>query len=235
MPAPLLTVRGLSRSFTSGDSRFTLDVDALVLRPGDCVAVVGPSGCGKSTLLGLLSLALRPDRGDELTLAGHDAMALWRANRTDAMAALRVRHIGFVPQTSALLPYLTVRANIGLPQAILRRPEPPIIEGLAKWLGIEAVMSRRPHQISVGQRQRVAVARALAHRPGIVLADEPTASVHPAQADEILGRLAMFAAEQGSGLVITTHDGPRAEAAGFKIAPCHTDETANLTRFGWTP
>jgi putative ABC transport system ATP-binding protein len=234
MASPLLVARGLSRSFVSDDSRFTLEVDELVLAAGNCVAVVGPSGCGKSTLLGLLSLALRPDAGDELTLVGTDALSLWKRRKADSLAALRARRIGFVPQSSALLPYLTVRDNIGLPQAILGRDEPREIEALAQWLGIGPVMKRRPGQISVGQRQRVAVARALAHRPPIILADEPTASVHPAQADEILSRLVAVAADRRAGLIITTHDGARAEAAGFYIAPCRADKSFALTRFGWT-
>jgi putative ABC transport system ATP-binding protein len=231
--APLLAARGVSRTFTSGNSRFTLVIEDLALSAGDCVAVVGPSGCGKSTMLGLLALALRPDTATELSVAGNDAKGLWQERREDSLAAVRARSIGFVPQTAALLPFLSVRGNIGLPQAILGLSDPAFIDGLAAWLGIAEVMARRPNQVSVGQRQRAAVARALAHRPPIVLADEPTASVHPTQADEILRRLIVFAREQGTGIVITTHDLARAEAAGFRIAPCRTETETNTTLIAW--
>jgi len=227
-----LRAEGISRSFAAAGSRFTLTVERFEVARGARVAVVGPSGCGKSTLL---ALALRPDAGDTLTLADIDALALWRAGQGDALAALRARHVGFVPQTGALLPFLSLRDNITLPQRILARFDGGRVAALAERLGIAAILDRMPAAVSVGQRQRAAVARALAHRPGVVLADEPTASVHPAQADEILDLLTQTAAEDGAGLVITTHDAARALAAGYAIAPCRPDEDAAQTRFCWPP
>jgi putative ABC transport system ATP-binding protein len=100
-------------------------------------------------------------------------------------------------------------------------------------LGIGAVLDRRPAQVSVGQRQRAAVARALVRRPRIVLADEPTASVHPAQAEEVLGLLAAIANAYGTAVVIATHDRDRAEAAGFTVAACRTERDGVTTRLGW--
>ncbi len=154
------------------------------------------------------------------TWQGTDALALWRAGRADALADLRARHVGFVPQTGALLPFLTLRQNIALPQAIAGRPDPVRLQALAERLEIAGILDRLPAATSVGQRQRAAIARALAHRPGLVLADEPTASVHPTQADAILGLLSELAAAEGVALVIATHDLVRAEAAGFALVPC---------------
>ena len=205
----------------------------MVVEAGQRVAVVGPSGCGKSTLLAILALALRPDGGDELALAGADALGLWQRADGDGLAALRSRHVGFVPQTGSLLPFLSLRDNILLPQQLQSRPDTARVQALADALGIAGVLHRMPAQVSVGQRQRAAVARALAHRPGIVLADEPTASVHPSQADEILSLLTHAAEQDGVALVISTHDAARAEASGYAIAPCQTDAGAALTRFSW--
>jgi len=228
-----LRAEGVSRSVAAAGSRFTLLIERFEVAQGSRVAVVGPSGCGKSTLLALLALALRPDDGEVLTLAGIDALALWRANQGDALAALRARSVGFVPQTGALLPFLSLRDNILLPQRILTRPDTGRVIALAKRLEIMAILDRMPAAVSVGQRQRAAIARALAHRPGVVLADEPTASVHPAQADDILDLLTRTAAEDSAALVISTHDATRALAAGYAIAPCRPDADAVQTRFCW--
>ena len=237
MTAATLRAERVSHSVAAGGSRFTLLIERFEVAAGARVAVVGPSGCGKSTLFALLALALRPDAGDVLTLAGTDALALWRAGRGDALAALRGRSLGFVPQTGALLPFLSLRDNIALPQRILARPDPARVSALAERLGIAAILDRRPAAVSVGQRQRTAVARALAHRPAAVLADEPTASVHPAQADDILDLLARTATEDGAALVIATHDPARAKAAGYAVAPARPDADADAagaqTRFCW--
>ena len=233
MTAPTLRAEAVGRSVGLAGSRFTLMIDRFNVLPGARVAVVGPSGCGKSTLLGLLALALRPDTARVLAVAGADAMALWGAGAGDALARLRARRIGFVPQTGALLPFLTLRANIALPQAIGGAPDPRWAAALAERLGIAAVLDRMPHAVSVGQRQRAAIARALTHRPALILADEPTASVHPAQADAVLALLSEAASEQETALVITTHDAARVQAAGFDLAPCHPAAGADATRIAY--
>jgi len=230
---PPLHAEAVRRGVGLGTARFTLAVELFTVATGTRVAVVGPSGCGKSTLLGLLSLALKPDAGSALDLAGADALALWRAGRADALAALRARHIGFVPQTGALLPFLTLRENIALPQRLAGRPDPARLLRLAERLDIAAILDRVPAAVSVGQRQRAAIARALSHRPGVILADEPTASVHPTQADAILELLTGLAEDEGAALVITTHDIRRVEAAGFALVPCDMVGDTATTHIAW--
>ncbi len=231
--APLLQVSGLERSFVGGGTRFTLYVAHLELLAGTQLAVVGPSGCGKSTLLGLLAMALRPDAGATMLLEGTDVLDLWRHNRVDTLTRLRAARIGFVPQTAALLPFLSLGANIALPQRLGGLDEPDYLRALAKVLGIDHILGRRPGEVSVGQRQRAAVARALAHRPRLLLADEPTASVHPTQAAEIMALLTSVTVELGTALVIATHDIDAAAAAGCSIAACQPDATANASSFAW--
>ena len=206
---------------------FELLVECLVVRRGEAVALAGPSGSGKSTLLNLLALALRPSRAGLFSLGsraglGVDVAALWRAGDEDGLTAARAAHLGYVLQQGGLLPFLSVRRNIALSQDVLGRPDPARVEAVAARLEIAALLDRAPATLSVGQRQRVAIARALAHRPAVVLADEPTASVHPALADTILALLIEQARQDDAALVLATHDPDRAARHGFEIVPVET-------------
>ncbi len=206
---------------------FELLVESLVVRRGEAVAFAGPSGSGKSTLLDLLALALRPSRAGAFsfgTRAGQavDAAALWRAGDEDGLTAARAAHLGYVLQQGGLLPFLSVRRNIAISQAVLGRPDPARVEAVAARLEIAPLLDRLPATLSVGQRQRAAIARALAHRPAVVLADEPTASVHPALADTVLALLIEQARQDDAALVLATHDPDRAARHGFEIVPVET-------------
>lgn len=194
------------------------------MRRGEALALTGPSGSGKSTLLNLLALALRPAEAATFALNARDGTAidlgaLWRRRAEEALTATRAAHMGYVLQQGGLLPYLSVRRNIALSQAVLGRPDPARVETIAARLGIAPLLDRMPATLSVGQRQRVAIARALAHRPEVVLADEPTASVHPALADAVLALLIEQAREEDAALVLATHDPDRAARHGFAILP----------------
>lgn len=226
MTEPVVSARGLVRRLSAAGQAFTLRVGDLSVAAGQCIAVTGPSGCGKSTFLGLLGLALRPDDGDRLDLCGIDSLALWRGGNADALAATRARLLGFVPQTSRLIGFLTVADNIALPLAMLGRREAGRAQALASQLGIAGVMARHPAEVSVGQRQRAALARALVHRPPIILADEPTASLHPVQAAEIFAVLRAAAAD-GAAVLVCTHDHAGAEASGFRMVACQPDADGN--------
>ncbi|MBB2166621.1 ATP-binding cassette domain-containing protein [Gluconacetobacter sp. 1b LMG 1731] len=201
----------------SPDRSFTLSVPEFILRAGDRVAIVGPSGCGKSTLLGLLSLALRPGTAGKLEIDGEDVSPCWNRRWGAAvLGRIRAAGMGFVPQMSALLPFLSVRANIALPLDVLGQTDRTRVQDLAAQLDILGQLDRMPATLSVGQRQRAAIARAVVHRPRLVFADEPTAALHP---DQAAGAMRLLFDQGGavSAVLMVTHDGLRAAETGFSI------------------
>ena len=160
-------------------------------------------------------------------------LALWRAGRLDALARLRGKHLGYVLQTGGLLPFLSARDNILLPCRCLgnmgRRLE--AVWNMATALGIDRLLLQMPASLSVGERQRVAIARALAHGPAIVLADEPTAALDPDQSRKVLGIFADLARQQGTTVIMVSHDPQMAREAGFTLVPlaCSTTEEGPLS------
>ncbi|WP_431282633.1 ABC transporter ATP-binding protein [Humitalea sp. 24SJ18S-53] len=216
---PALELRGVVSRRRSGGAVFTLTVPVLSLAPGGLLAVTGASGTGKSTLLDVAALARRPDAAGALRVAGHDAAALWQAGRVEALAALRGACFGYILQTGGLVPFLTIRANAQLAQDFAGRRDAAHITALAEALEVAPLLDRFPDSLSVGQRQRAAILRALAHRPAVVVADEPTASVHPDMADTILTLLAEQARGAGAAVLLATHDVAAARRHGFLEAP----------------
>jgi putative ABC transport system ATP-binding protein len=223
-PPPALQLQGVAcrHAGRSADAGFELMVESLTVRRGEAVALAGPSGSGKSTLLNLLALARRPAEAAGFRLATRagalvDIAALWAAGDEDGLTATRAAHFGYVLQQGGLLPFLSVRRNIALSQAVLGRPDAARLVAVAERLEIDHLLDRMPSTLSVGQRQRVAIARALAHRPEILLADEPTASVHPALADVVLALLIEQARQEDVALVLATHDPDRAARHGFEV------------------
>jgi putative ABC transport system ATP-binding protein len=192
-------------------------------------------------MLDMLALALSPDRATRFALATRggeeiDVADAWKRGEADRLTEIRAAHIGYVLQQGGLLPFLTVGENIALSQRVLGRPEPARIEALAARLGIADLLDRKPAALSVGQRQRAAIARALAHQPEIVLADEPTASVHPALADTVLALLVEQAREADAALVLATHDPERASRHGVEIvAVSVAEDGAGRSRFDRIP
>lgn len=231
--SPLLSLRGVTKQRLAAGVRFELHVDALDLVAGERVALVGESGSGKSTLLDLVALASRPDDAARFQLQVDDAVAnvvtLWHDGTADALAALRARHIGYVPQTGGLFAFLSVFDNIDLPRRLLGLPrDGSVVERLAERLGVADQLRKKPASLSVGQRQRVAIARALAHGPSLVLADEPTASVDPATADIVTDLLLEQAKDRGAALLLASHDWTRVERLGLaRIAPEITRERSD--------
>jgi len=177
---------------------------SLVIRRGEFVLLEGPSGSGKTTLLGVAAGLLTPTSGN-VRLVGHSLAAL----ADSARRALRARQVGFVFQRSNLLARLTVRENVMLMRTLAdggRTSARSDAARLLAALGIEWLADRRPRELSGGEEQRVAVARALVHRPAIVFADEPTGNLDGATGRAVAAALAEAAAECGAAVLVATHD-----------------------------
>ncbi len=183
-----------------------LDGASLEIAPGDFVAVVGPSGSGKSTLLLVLGGMLSPSQG-KVFLNGRSLYDLSPDQRAD----LRRRKIGFVFQTFNLVPYLTALENVQIPLFLAGLAEAAQVEratALLERVGLGDRIDHKPPELSVGQQQRVALARVLANDPEIILADEPTGNLDPETGQQILDLLEAMNRE-GRTIVMVTHD-PRA-------------------------
>ncbi|WP_424986233.1 ABC transporter ATP-binding protein [Microbulbifer sp. S227A] len=190
-----------------GDRAFRLCVERLALDPGQAVALTGASGSGKTLLLEMLGLLRAPGTGTGYTCDNVDLAGLWhRGARNPDLARMRGRMFGFVPQAGGLMPFLSVADNIALPQRVTGRIDTDWCGALQDRLGLADVAALMPGALSIGQRQRVAIARALAHRPPFVIADEPTAALDSDTADAVLELLLSTASEQGSGVILSSHD-----------------------------
>lgn len=184
----------------------------LEVAAGEFVAVQGPSGCGKSTLLLAAGGLLRPDAG-VVRIAGQDPYAL----SPDARARFRAAHIGFVFQQFHLVPYLSVLDNVLAPSLALPRPDARTrARELIDRFGLLDRQHHVPEQLSVGERQRTALARAVLNRPQLLLADEPTGNLDRDNAVRVLDALAEFA-HAGGAVLLVTHDPAAAGRAGRTV------------------
>lgn len=202
---PVVSLRGVTRSFEQGGTRIDVlrGVDLQVM-PGEIVALLGPSGSGKSTMLQAVGL-LEGGFGGSIEIAGT------RADQSDSRARtlLRRDHLGFVYQFHHLLPDFDARENVMLPQLVSGRSREDAAqraEELLVALGLAQRMDHRPSQLSGGEQQRVAVARALANKPKLVLADEPTGNLDEKTADKVLDQFLMLVRGTGSAALIATHN-----------------------------
>jgi len=181
---------------------FALDGVSFIVDAGASVAITGPSGCGKSTLLGVLGGLALPSAG-AVRIGGEEISSLPERRR----AEFRRTHVGFVYQADNLLPFLTVVENVGLQLALDGEPtgvDRPL--ELLDRLGLANEAHRLPDHLSGGQRQRAAVARAVVHRPEVVLADEPTGALDAENAAGVIDLLLEVQREIGATLVMVTHD-----------------------------
>nr|WP_321249150.1 ATP-binding cassette domain-containing protein [uncultured Ruegeria sp.] len=208
MSAQLL-LEGVSVSLSDQERRFTLEVPGLSLTSGEAIGLTGPSGTGKTLLLETLGLLRRPTTAKKFLIGvgedGLDFGGIW-SNPSMSPAEIRGTMFGFVPQSGGLLPFLTVADNVALSQKIVGMDDPGWRSELLQRLGISEISALYPGALSIGQRQRVAICRALAHRPAFVIADEPTAALDPGAASTAMGLLIDMAISGGAGVIISSHD-----------------------------
>ena len=205
----MIELQNVSKVFATpqGDVR-ALDDATLRIEDGEFVAICGPSGCGKSTLLSLVGGLALPTSG-KVTVAGQPISELSPAER----AAFRADNLGFVFQLFHLLPYLTVLDNVRLAATSRTRAAAgERAEELLVRFGLQDRLFHHPGELSVGQRQRVAMARALLNRPRLLLADEPTGNLDPENAAAVLDLLSEYQAEGGT-ILLVTHEAYAAERA----------------------
>ncbi len=190
---------------------FRLVVPKIQISAEENIALVGHSGCGKSTLLDMLALILRPDGSDDFSLHpvdgdSSDIAQYWRRGSQSKLSQIRKQHIGYVLQSGGLSPYLTVRENIELPRRLLKLPDDDSIESISRVLGIQRQLDKLPGYLSAGERQRAAFARALSHRPSILIADEPTAALDPITTQKIMAVVMEVIKGLKITLITASHD-----------------------------
>lgn len=230
----LFQVEGAERHLFDGQRRTEIRLDRLDMHAGHSYALCGPSGIGKTTALEMLSLARVPDVVGVMSLRADgrriDLNGLRQQKGEDAVASIRGREFGYVVQTAHLFPFLTVRENIALAQHIAGKKEPNFIDGLMERLQITSIASSLPPRLSGGQRQRVCIARALAHRPSIILADEPTSAVDQEMAVTIMELLTGFVAQEQAVLLVITHNIRLVDRFGLEALQISSATTNGLQR-----
>ncbi len=213
--------------FKKRQSGFTLHIENFNMAAGELIALVGPSGCGKSTALDLMSAILRPDYIPPSQGETHshflfkpydtniDMLSLWQEQTQNTLAKIRHKYIGYVLQTGGLLPFLNGKQNILL--AYDSNECINTMHSLTDTLDISHLLSKKPHQMSVGERQRFAIARALVHSPKLILADEPAASLDPLNAQIVLELLTKLAKEQSISIIMVSHAPTMSKDMGFRL------------------
>jgi lipoprotein-releasing system ATP-binding protein len=202
---PVLRLDSVVRRFEQGGRTLqVLDGASLSIAAGEVVAMVGPSGSGKSTLLHVAGLLERPDEGD-VVVDGTSCGSLGDRGRT----AVRRRVLGFVYQFHHLLPEFSALENVMMPQLVAggdRSAARSHAEGLLGRVGLSDRLGHRPGQLSGGEQQRVAITRALANRPKLLLADEPTGNLDPETSEKVFDELMRLVREEGLAALIATHN-----------------------------
>ena len=200
---PLLKIQQLIKRYTApgGEAHTVLDVPEFTLEAGQQVALRGASGTGKTTFLNCIAGILRPDQGD-IELAGQNIAVASEGQRDQ----LRAQHIGYIFQTFNLLQGYTCLENVLLGMSFSGQANTQAAAAILKRVGLSDRMDYQPSELSVGQQQRVAVARALANRPQLVLADEPTGNLDPQNAQEALQLIREVCEENQAALLLVSHD-----------------------------
>jgi lipoprotein-releasing system ATP-binding protein len=201
----ILKLAGLTRAFKQGEREITvLNGASAEIFPGEAVALVGPSGAGKSTLLHIAGLLESPDAGS-VVIGGQDCAKL----DDDARTRIRRSEVGFIYQFHQLLPEFSALENVVLPQMILgmsRKKAAERATELLSALGLQNRLDHRPAQLSGGEQQRTAICRALANRPKLILADEPTGNLDPKTSELVFHELIGLFKREGVAALIATHN-----------------------------
>lgn len=215
-------LRDVNKIWDAEGVAFHLHVPELQIVKGEKIALIGVSGCGKSTLLDILAFISRPSfygffQFCPSTNPGPiEIVEQWQQRRFTALSNLRKKYIGYVMQTGGLLPFLSVRDNINLSRQLLNLPEDGTVETVAQQLGVDRHLNKFPSALSTGERQRVAIGRALAHKPAIVIADEPTASLDPSAADRVMNLFMELVEELNITVIVASHALRHIEALGLR-------------------
>ena len=206
----ILRTENLCKYYGTGDNLVkAVDCIDLAIRQGEFVSIVGKSGSGKSTLLHMLGALDNPTSGSVL-IDGED-ISSFKENR---LSQIRRRKIGFIFQSYILIPSLNVWENIVLPLGLDNKSlDKPFIRDIVKTLGLENKVKNLPNTLSGGQQQRCAIARAIAAKPSIILADEPTGNLDTKTGDEVMALLKASAKKYGQTLVVITHNEEIAQMA----------------------
>lgn len=213
MSSPLVLLDSISKSF--GSLQILNDI-SLSIHPSEITAIVGPSGAGKTTLLQIIGTLLKPDRG-QLLIDGVNPFAL----SAQRQAHFRNRQIGFVFQFHQLLPEFTATENVAIPAMIAGMSKKQAIqeaEQMLSQLGLADRLKHRPAQLSGGEKQRTAVARALVNRPSLILADEPSGSLDSQRKEELIELFLELRDQLGQTFLIVTHDADFAQRADRTVS-----------------
>ncbi|CBL44093.1 ABC transporter, atp-binding protein [gamma proteobacterium HdN1] len=211
---------GFQGKSQTGEAGYRVLLPQLKLAAGEVVAITGPSGCGKSTLLEAVGLILAPKRVQKFCLAAADRLdiqALLDANDEAKLSQIRAEYLGFVLQTGGLLPFLNVSDNIALTQKLSgRQLAKQWLDEAVGCLGITHLQKKMPSQLSIGERQRVAFVRAIAHQPSLLLADEPTAALDPMQARKLFALMVELVKQFQIAALVVTHDWELVRECGIR-------------------
>lgn len=220
MSTSILDIQDLEVSRGGVGKAYEVSLSSLKMEAGDVAAIVGPSGCGKSTLLESIGLLLEPRTVKHFQLVDFDIardMTCSLRERESRWSRIRQHCLGFVPQSGGLLPFLNVKDNIELPRKLVGSSGSDVLlEEVIERLQLSALMRHSPAQLSIGERQRVSFVRAIAHRPKLLLADEPTAALDPVLAKELFALIVEIASAFKVAALIVTHEWSLVEAVGIK-------------------